>query len=94
MRWKGRRSGKAVRWQVRKDERVVSWQGGEGGRLLRRQGGMFLVLFKSGERRVTPRFHLLFLMLINETEKQDGFKEIFLHDCRYGKTLLRSYTSC
>ena len=68
VRWKGRRSGKAVRWQVRKDERVVSWQGGEGGRLLRRQGGMFLVLFKSGGRRVTPRFHLF----ISDVNQRNG----------------------
>ena len=52
-KWQGRRDGRVVRWQVEKGGRVVKWQ-----------GGRFLVVFKGGGRRVTPRFHLLFLMLI------------------------------
>ena len=42
----GRRGG-VVRWQGRKEGRVVRWQ-----------GGRFPVLFKTGGRRVRPRFHL------------------------------------
>ena len=36
-----------MRWQVEKGGRVVKWQ-----------GGRFLVVFKGGGHRVTPRFHL------------------------------------
>ena len=72
MRWKGWRGGKAVRWQVGKGRRVVSWQGGEGGRLLKWQGGRFLVLFKGGRRRVTPRFHL-FISNVNQRNGGAGW---------------------
>ena len=47
-----------MRWGVGKGGRVMWWQGGKGGRVVRWEGGMFLVLFKGGERRVSPRFHL------------------------------------
>ena len=43
------------RWQGGKDARVVRWQGG---RMVKCQGGRFLVLFKIGRHRVSPRFHL------------------------------------
>ena len=79
-----------VRWQGGKGGRVMRWQGG---RVVKREGGKYLVLFKGGGRRESPRFHLFVLMLINGAKGQDGFK-IFLHDCRHGKTLLRSSTSC
>ena len=36
----------------------MRWQGGEGRRVVRSEGGRFLVLFKGGECRVTPRFYL------------------------------------
>ena len=42
--------GVVRRWQGGRGTRVVTWQGGKGGR--------FLVLFKSGGHRVSPRFHL------------------------------------
>ena len=48
--------------------RVVMWQGGKGGKVVRWQGERFLVLFEGGGCRVSPRFYLLFLMLINETK--------------------------
>ena len=54
---------------------------------------VFLVLFKDGGRRVSPRFLILFLMLINGMRRRGEFK-IFLHDARDGEILLRSSTSC
>ena len=81
-------SGKGIKGRM-----VVSWQGGKGGRSVKWQGERFLILFKVGGHRVSPRFHLLFLMLINRTKLQDEFKFI-LHDQRDRRTLLRSYTSC
>ena len=45
-------------WQGGKGERVLRWQGGKGRRVVKWQGGSFLVLLKSGEHMVSPRFHL------------------------------------
>ena len=45
-------------WQGGKGERVLRWQGGKGRRVVKWQGGSFLVLLKSGEHTVSPRFHL------------------------------------
>ena len=64
MRWQVVKGKRVVRWQVVKGKRVVRWQGGKGRRVVRWQGGRFFVLFKGGGRRVSPRFHLSFLMLI------------------------------
>ena len=50
--------GVVRRWQGEKGARVVRWQGGKGGRMVKWQGGRFLVLFKSGGHRLSPRFHL------------------------------------
>ena len=36
----------------------MRWLGGKGGRMVKWQGGRFLLLFKSGGHRVSPRFHL------------------------------------
>ena len=47
-----------MRWQSGKGGRVVRWQGEEGTRVVRSEGGWFLVLFKDGGCRVSPRFHL------------------------------------
>ena len=49
MRWEGAKGGRVMRWQGGKGERVVGWE-----------GGRFLVLFKGGEHRVSPRFYLVF----------------------------------
>ena len=38
--------------------KVGRWQGGKGGRMEKWQGERFLVLFKIGGYRVSPRFHL------------------------------------
>ena len=55
-----------MRWEGGKGGRVMRWQGGKGERVVRWEGGRFLVLFKDGEHRVSPRFYLLFLMLIKK----------------------------
>ena len=57
MKWGGGKGGKVVRWQGGKGRRVVRWK-----------GGRFLVLFKSGECKVRPRFHL-FISDVNQENK-------------------------
>ena len=47
MRWQGWRGGRVLRWQGGKLRRVVRWQ-----------GRSFVVLFKTGRRRVSSRLHL------------------------------------
>ena len=46
-----------MRWGGGKGGRVMRWQGGKGERVVRWESGRFLVLFKGGKRRVSPRFH-------------------------------------
>ena len=88
---KGRR---LVGWEIRKGGRLVRWQGEKGGRMVRQKGGRYLVLFKDGRYKLSPRFHLsLFLVLIKGTKGWDWFK-IFLRVRRDRKTLLRSFASC
>ena len=41
-----------------KDEKIVRWQGGKGRRMVSQKGGRFLVLFKGGGHKMSPRFHL------------------------------------
>ena len=67
VRWKGGKDGRVVRWQGGKGRRVVRWGGGGG-------GGRFLVLFKDVGRRMSPRIHLLFLIVIKRKKGRDGFK--------------------
>ena len=50
--------GRLVRWEGGKGGRVMKWQGGKDRRVVRWKGGRLLVLFKCGERRVSPRFYL------------------------------------
>ena len=57
-----------VKWRGGKDGRVMMWQGEKGGRVVRWEGGRFLVLFKSGEHRVSPRFYL-FVSDVNQGNK-------------------------
>ena len=45
-------------WKDEKGGRVMRWQDGKGGRVVRWEGGRFLVLFKGGEHRVSPRFYV------------------------------------
>ena len=47
-----------MRWQGWRGGRVVRWQGGKLRRVMRWQGRSFVVLFKAGGRRVSPRLHL------------------------------------
>ena len=47
MKQQGERGRRVVRWQGRIGERVVRWK-----------GGRFLVFFKGGGCRVSPKFHL------------------------------------
>ena len=72
-----------MRWE---GGRVMRWQGGRVG------GGRFLVLFKGGEHRTSPRFYL-FVSDVNQGNEGDGLK-IFLRAHRDRKTLLRSSASC
>ena len=90
VRWKGWRDGRVVRWQVGNGEREVRWKGRECGRVVKWQGGRFLILFEGWGCRVSPRFRLL---SVNQQNEGAGWVNIFLHDHRNGKTLLRSYTS-
>ena len=55
MRWEG---GRVMRWQGRKGKRVVRWE-----------DGRFLVLFKGGEHRVSPRFYV-FVSDVNQGNKE------------------------
>ena len=68
---------------------MARWERRESGEY---EGGRFLVLFKGGEDRMSPRFYL-FLSDVNQGNKGDGLK-IFLCTRRYGKILLRSSGSC
>ena len=81
-----------MRLEGGKGGRVMRSQVGKGGRVMRWEGGRFLVLFKGGEYRVSPRFYL-FVSDVNQRNKGDGLK-IFLRACRDGKTFLRSSASC
>ena len=96
-RWEDIEVARSERWE---DREVASWERWEGSEVARSKrwessahNGRFLVLFKGGGSRVSPRLHLLFLMLINKTKEQDVFK-IFLNGHRDGNILLRSDASC
>ena len=69
-----------MRWEGGKGGRVMRWQGGKGGRVVRWEGGRFLVLFKGGEHRVSPRFYL-FVSNVNQGDEGNGLK-IFFYDRR------------
>ena len=45
--------------------------------MVRLEGGGFLVLFKGGECRVTPRFHL-FISDVNQGKEKAGWIQDFL----------------
>ena len=93
MGWEGGEGGRVVRWQDGKGGKVVRSQGGKGGRMVWQKGERYLVLFKSGRHKMSPRFHI-FVSDVNQGLKEwDGFK-IFWHGCRDRKTVLRYFTSC
>ena len=85
MRWEGEKvgrlvqweGGKVVRWQGGKGGKVVRWQGGKGGRVVRQKGGRYLVLFKGGGHKMSPRFHL-FVSDVNQGNEGVGLVQDFL----------------
>ena len=77
VRLKGGEGGKVMRLEGGEGRRMVRPQGGEGGRVVRLQGGEFLVLFKGGECRVTPRFHT-FVSDVNHSNEKAGWIQDFL----------------
>ena len=50
----------------------MRWQGEEGVIVVRLGGGEFLVLFKGGECKVIPRFHL-FVSDVNQGKEKVGW---------------------
>ena len=88
----GEKGRRVVSWEGEKGGRIVRWQGAKGGRVVKWQG-RFLVLFKSGGCRVSPRFHL-FVFDVDQQWKEEGGFKIIGHGHRDGKTVLRSNTSC
>ena len=75
-------------WEVGEVGRWERWKGNE---VVRWEDGRFLVLFKGGEHRVSPRFYL-FVSDVNQGNEGDGLK-IFLCARRDGRTLIRSSAS-
>ena len=63
-----------MRWQGGK---VVRWQSGKVRRMVRQKGGRYLVLFKDGGLKVSPRFHL-FVSDVNQGNKGVGWLQDFL----------------
>ena len=74
MTWQGGKGGRLVRWEGGK---VVRWQGGKGGRMVKQKSGRYLVLFKVGGRKMSPRFHL-FVSDINQGNEGVGWVQDFL----------------
>ena len=54
-----------LKWEV---AAIIGGKVGKVGRMVRREGGSFLVLFKGGEYRVSPRFYL-FVSDVNQGNK-------------------------
>ena len=61
--------------------------------MVRWKSGRFLVLFKGGRCRVSPRFHL-FVFDVNQGNKKAGWVYDLLHSSRDGKTLFKTSASC
>ena len=74
MRWQGIKGGRVMRWQGGKGGRLMRWPGG---RVVKREDGKYLVLFKGGGRRESPRFHL-FVSDFNQGSKGAGWVQDFL----------------
>ena len=58
-----------MKWEGGKGKRVMRRQGGKGRRVVRWEGERFLVLFKGGEHRVSPRSYL-FVSDVNQGNKR------------------------
>ena len=77
MRWESEECGRAVRWQGGKGGKVVRWQGEKGGRMVRQKVERYLVLFKDGGHKMSPRFHL-FVSDVNQGNKRVVWVQDFL----------------
>ena len=62
-----------ARWE---DSEVARWEGSEVGKV-RQKGGRYLVLFKSGGHKMSPRFHL-FVSDVNQGNEGVGWVQDFL----------------
>ena len=60
---------------------------------MRQKGGRYLVLFKGGGHKMSPRFYL-FVSDVNQGNEGLGWVHNFFCRCRDGKTLLRSFATC
>ena len=47
-----------MRWEGEKSRRLVKWEDGKDGKMVRREVGRYLVLFKGGAHKMSPRLHL------------------------------------
>ena len=65
-----------MKQQGEKGRRVARWQSGRGGRVVRWEGGRFLVFFKGGGCRVSPRFHLF--VSVSQGKEWTGWIQYFL----------------
>ena len=92
MRWEGAKGGRLVRWQGEKGGKVVRWQTRKGGRMVRQKDGRYLVLFKGGGHKMSPRFHLL-VFDVNQGNKGVGWVQDFLVWLQGWKDPLRSFVS-
>ena len=77
VRWEGGEGGRVVRWQGGKGGEVVGRQGGKGGRMVRQKGRRYLVLFKGGGHKMSPKCHL-FVSGVNQGNKVVGWVQDFL----------------
>ena len=76
--WEGGKGGRLiVCWESGEGGRVVRWQGGKSGRMVRQKGWRYLVLFKDGKHKMSPRFHF-FVSNVNQGNKGVGWIQGFL----------------
>ena len=74
MRWQVGKGGRVVRWGGGKGGRVARWRAGKRGGVVRWQSGRFLVSFKGGEHRLSPKFKLFVSDVTLQNEGADVFK--------------------
>ena len=85
-RWEGSEVARWERWEGNEVARLERWENGEAERW------EVPVLFKDGEHKMSPRFHL-FVSDVNQENAGVGCVQDFLPGRRDGKTLLRSFAS-
>ena len=76
-RWEGSEEGRWERWKVSEVGSWERWQGRKGGRMVRQKGGRYLVLFKDGGHKMSPKFHL-FVSDVNQGIEGVGWVQDFL----------------